>query len=81
MVDPQARSPSPALPGRIALAAYPQLQRLAWQTSAATELSPADALSLYERNWRHLDPAALLPAERALVQQLVLEVGGGRLLV
>ena len=81
VVDPQARTSSPALPERIALAAYPQLQRLAWQTGAEAELSPADALALYERNWRHIDPAALSPAERALVQQLVLEVGGGRLLV
>lgn len=81
VTDPQARAAAPALPERIRLDAYPQLQRLAWQTSAATELAPAEALNLYERNWRHIDSAALTPPERALVQQLVLEVGGGRLLV
>jgi transcriptional regulator with XRE-family HTH domain len=81
VVDPQARPAEPALPERIALDAYPQLRRLAWQTHAATELTPAEALNLYERHWRHLDPAALSPAERALVQQLVWTVGGGRLLV
>jgi len=46
-----------------------------------TELTPVDALSLYERNWRHIEQAKLEPAERALVQTLVDQIGGGRLLV
>lgn len=44
-------------------------------------ISPADALSLYERNWRHIDQGSLGPAECALVKMLVDELGGGRLLV
>lgn len=82
--DPQARPPAAeaaALPERVPLAAYPQLQRLAWQLHDVDALSPAEALSLYERNWRHVDQARMVPAERALLQTLVERLGGGRLLV
>ena len=70
-----------ALPARIRLADYPQLKALAWQTPGAEELTPADALALYERNWRHVDQSRLTPQERALVRGLVEHLGGGRLLV
>lgn len=83
--DPQARPPGTAdvasLPERIRLADFPQLQRLAWQLHDVDELSPADALNLYERNWRHIDRSRMEPAERALLQALVDRLGGGRLLV
>lgn len=69
------------VPATVRLADYPQLKRLAWQLHGVTELSPAEALSLYERNWRHLDQGSMAPAERALVQALVGTLGGGRLLV
>jgi transcriptional regulator with XRE-family HTH domain len=70
-----------ALPAKIRLADYPELRRLAWQTGEATELTPEAALRLYERNWRHLDRKAMDRHERALVEQLVKALGGGRLLV
>lgn len=70
-----------SLPARVRLDAYPQLKGLAWQLHGVTELTPVDALSLYERNWRHIEQAKLEPAERALVQTLVDQIGGGRLLV
>jgi transcriptional regulator with XRE-family HTH domain len=82
--DPHQISPLPGashLPERIRLAAYPQLQRLAWQVPGVEELTPAEALSLYERNWRHLDPERMSPDERALVRALTQQWGGGRLLV
>ncbi|HEY0858768.1 MAG TPA: helix-turn-helix domain-containing protein [Albitalea sp.] len=69
------------LPQRITLADYPQLQRLAWQLHGVTELSPREALDLYERNWRHVDQRALSAHERLLVKMLAAELGGGRLLV
>lgn len=82
--DPQA-PPSTAdmtsLPAQVRLAEFPQLKRLAWQLQGVDELSPADALNLYERNWRHIDRARLEPAERELLQTLVDRLGGGRLLV
>lgn len=82
--DPQA-APSASdmtrLPERVRLADFPQLERLAWQLHGVAELSPQDALNLYERNWRHIDPATMQPAERALLQALMEQLGGGRLLV
>jgi transcriptional regulator with XRE-family HTH domain len=68
-------------PQRIRLADYPQLERLAWQYQGATEVTPAEALNLYERNWRHIEQDALAPNERALVHSLVAGLGGSRLLV
>lgn len=59
-----------ALPASIRLADYPALARLAWHAPGLTELTPAEALSLYERNWRHLDAEAMSEPERALLSQL-----------
>ena len=70
-----------ALPATIRLADWPQLRRLAWQRDASAQLSPEEALNLYERNWRHIDPSALSASEWALVNALAREWGGGRLLV
>ena len=72
---------APVLPERVRLADFPQLKRLAWQLQDVEDLSPAEALNLYDRNWRHIDRAHLEPAERALLQRLVNQLGGGRLLV
>lgn len=72
---------APPVPQRIRLADYPQLQRLAWHAPGLTELTPAEALGLYERNWRHLDREALDPKERALLDALTQQEAGGRLLV
>lgn len=52
------------------LADYPQLKQLAWQVHGVDELTPAEALSIYERNWRHIDLAALQPHEQQLVEGL-----------
>lgn len=82
--DPQAHpatNSTATLPERVRLAEFPQLKGLAWQRHDVDELSPADALNLYERNWRHIDQARMEPAERALLQALVDRLAGGRLLV
>lgn len=81
LVDPAAATPAPALPARIRLADYPQLRKLAWQLHGVEEITPEQALSLYERNWRHVDAAALQPGERELVDTLAATLGKGRLLV
>lgn len=60
---------------------YPQLRLIAWQLGDNTEISEPDALQLYERNWRHIDHAALLPPERLFLQHLTDTWGHGRLLV
>lgn len=72
---------TPALPVVVQLDDYPALKQLAWQLPGVTELSPEQALDLYERNWRHLDRDALTPRERRLIQALADGLGGGRLLV
>ena len=80
----QAASAAPApptAPAAIRLADHPQLARLAWQMPASATLTPQEALGLYERNWRHIDQAALAEPERALLAQLIAHEGRGRLLV
>src|SRR5688572_13849833 len=44
-----------ALPRTIRPKDYPQLKKIAWQLKGSQQLSPAEALDLYERNWRHLE--------------------------
>lgn len=78
---PAAEARGPAMPQRLRLAELPALRQLAWQLDPATDLTPRQALELYERNWRHLDPASMTPQERELLGRLVHTVGGGRLLV
>lgn len=63
------------VPARVRIADYPQLKQLAWQVHGTDELTPAEALGIYERNWRHLDLAAMDPGERDLVDALRLALG------
>ena len=65
------------IPARIRLADYPQLKQLAWQVQGTDELTPVEALGIYERNARHLDEAALTPQERNLIEALRLALGEG----
>lgn len=58
------------LPAVVRIADYPQLKRLAWNLRGTDTLSPRDALAIYQRNWRHVDEAALDAHERALVDAL-----------
>lgn len=79
--DSRASPGAAPLPERIRLNDYPQLKKLAWQLPGVTELTPREALDLYERNWRHVDRASLSPKELALIDALATALGGGRLLV
>lgn len=59
------------LPVSVRLDDYPQLRRLAWQVGDRMQaITPREALGLYERNLRHLEPDTLEPAERALIAAL-----------
>lgn len=69
------------IPVRVRLADYPQLKALAWQIHGTDTLSPMEALGIYERNARHLDTAAMSPAEQALLQALRTGLGGGSAMV
>ena len=59
---------------------YPELARLAWNRDATRPINGAEALGLYEANWRHLDVGSLSARERALIDALVARFGGGYLL-
>jgi transcriptional regulator with XRE-family HTH domain len=69
------------LPETIRLDEYPQLKRLAWQLPGVEELTPREALDLYERNWRHVEGSSLSMKEIELINALSRALGGGRLLV
>jgi hypothetical protein len=43
-------------------------------------ISGAEALGLYEANWRHVEVASLSDQERALIAALAERFGGGYLL-
>ncbi|MDP1648600.1 MAG: helix-turn-helix domain-containing protein [Rubrivivax sp.] len=68
-------------PAAIRLADYPLLREIAWSTDPKAELSPTEAFAIYERNWRHLDRAAMGAKERKLLERLTATVGNGVLLV
>ena len=59
---------------------YPGLRALTWNRDAQRPISAADAFAIYERNWRHLDQAAMPEAERLLVSELIERFGRGVLL-
>lgn len=65
----------------IRIADHPMLREVAWSTDHEAELTPHEALSLYERNWRHIDHHAMNLCERELLDYLTNTVGKGLLLV
>ncbi|TSA11224.1 MAG: XRE family transcriptional regulator [Comamonadaceae bacterium] len=82
LVNPAETAVKPAdpdrdgwIPARIELANYPQLKQLAWQVQGSGELTPLEALDIYQRNWRHVDEPALQPHERQLIHALRLGFG------
>ena len=77
----RSRQAGPKPPSKIRLADYPQLKRLAWQLKDTKEISPKEALDIYERNWRHIDLETMDSREQELVQALLDAFGRERLLV
>ena len=61
-------------------AAWPELARLAWNRDPTRPIPGAEALDLYEANWRHVDRSALTRAERDLIRALADRFGHGHLL-
>ena len=57
---------------------YPALRELAWNRVDRWVTAP-EALSLYERNWRHVDKESLGKEERELIERLTHAFGGGHL--
>ncbi len=73
--DRVARADAPV----VRVADYPQLRSIAWSLRVDAEISELDALSLYERNWRHVGD--LDDRESDFVRHLAEQYSGGRLLV
>jgi len=63
------------IPARIHLADYPELKKLAWHVHGVSDLSAREALDIYERNQRHLDPDAMTPEETRLLNALRIAFG------
>ena len=63
------------LPVTIRVADFPQLAALAWQLPGRAEVSPREALDIYERNGRFLDPGSLSDEERELIENLKTVLG------
>ncbi|KAA8939261.1 helix-turn-helix transcriptional regulator [Mycobacterium sp.] len=74
-------APAQTAPATVRVGDFPQLRAIAWQLRAETELTGVEALQLHERNWRHVDQAAMSDEERALVRRLADTYSGGVLLV
>jgi len=73
----------PAQPRLIALKDLPYLRTVAaWHLpDADTRLTPEEVFSLYERNWRHIEPEKIVGKEAAVLKRLTHTVGKGVLLV
>lgn len=65
-----AARPNDWIPVRVRLGDYPKLKELAWQVHGTSEITPIEALGIYERNWRHVDEASLSQSEKGLVDAL-----------
>lgn len=68
-------------PENVRVGDYPLLSAAAWQLDADSRLGGFEALRTYERNWRHLDHAAMGDKEKALIQALADKYSKGVLLV
>jgi hypothetical protein len=76
-----SRKAAAQLPSKIRVADHSQLKRLAWQLKEAKEITPKEALEIYERNWRHVDLKKMSLREQELLKALLVAFGRERLLV
>ena len=61
----------------ITVADYPQLKLIAWSRQSGAVLEEREALSLYEANWRFIEPDQLTEQERTLIDFLRDTYGNG----
>ena len=64
------------IPAKIVLANYPQLKQIAWHIQGVDELSPIEALEIYERNARFIEDNKLSDDERNLIESLQIAFEG-----
>ncbi len=65
---------------KIRVKTYPQLHALCWNRLDEAVIDGAEALALYERNWRFVDENAFTLEERRLFNRLLADYGHGVLL-
>lgn len=56
---------------------YPQLRLIAWQRDPGDVVDGAEALDLYEANWRYVDSEEMTGRERTFLKRLIRMYGGG----
>src|SRR5260363_30669 len=61
------------------LADFPQLRLITWNRRDDGMVDEREALAIYERNCRFVDQARLDEKEKALIERLVQDLGGGRM--
>jgi len=61
---------------RVDVESYPTLRLLCWSL-AEPRLTRRDAFAIHERNWRWIDTAGTPAHERAFIDSLAEEFGGG----
>lgn len=69
------------LPRKVRINQYEQLMMVCWNRRPGDHIDEREALALYERNWHHVDQAAMSEDEKAFLQRLVTMYGNGVLLV
>ncbi len=57
--------------------AYPQLRTLCWNRPDNAVVDGREALGLYEKNWRFVEPEKLDAEEKKLLDTLVERFGNG----
>lgn len=62
---------------QIHIAEYPQLRLIAWNRRDDDLIEEAEALALYERNWRYVDRTRITAKEQNLIDRLVAQYGNG----
>jgi len=76
-MKPSFQNQTPVLPKPlIQIRRYPALRLLTWQMHQDS-IPEDEALSIYEREWRHVDVAHLTSEERQLIDYLVTCYGNG----
>lgn len=56
---------------------YPELRLICWHCDPTKPITEEQAFSIYERNWRYIDPARLSDDEKALINRLKQQYGNG----
>lgn len=62
---------------KIKISDYPELRLIAWNRNPNDWIEGAEALALYEANWRYVDFERMSSKEKYFLNQLVNEYGNG----